>query len=36
MGHYVAHDEKFLATSRPTLVGTFTDRPFNAISEIFC
>jgi hypothetical protein len=36
LGHYVAHDEKFLATSRTTLVGTFTDRPFNAISEIFC
>jgi hypothetical protein len=36
MGCYMAHDEKFLATDCQTLVGTFTDRPFDAISKNFC
>jgi hypothetical protein len=35
MGCYMAHDEKLLATDRQTLVGTFIDRPFDAISENF-
>jgi hypothetical protein len=36
MGRYMAHDEKFLATNRQMLAGTFTDRPFDAISKNFC
>jgi hypothetical protein len=34
MGRYMAHDEKFLATNRQMLAGTFT--PFDAISKNFC